>query len=103
MIFISCIIVLLKNIKRFAFLLDKTFVAVIRYDGVPSSLNVISDKTGNGGRLLQPYPDWSWTNYKDCSGIVSVYKIAVIETFSMNIFRIKFSFERKKIYVFDDV
>ena len=57
-----------------------TFVTVPRYKGVPSSLNVISEKIGNGGRLLQPYPDWSWANYKDCSGIVSAYKIAVIET-----------------------
>nr|AQM49878.1 major royal jelly protein 10 [Apis dorsata] len=56
---------------------DKTFATVIRYDGVPSSLNVISDKIGNGGRLLQPYPDWSWAKYKDCSGIVSVYKISI--------------------------
>nr|AQM49879.1 major royal jelly protein 10 [Apis florea] len=56
---------------------DKIFITVIRYDGVPSSLNIISDKIGNGGRLLQPYPDWSWTNYKDCSGIVSVYRIAI--------------------------
>ncbi|KAG6799624.1 major royal jelly protein 7 precursor [Apis mellifera caucasica] len=56
---------------------DKTFVTVLRYDGVPSSLNVISEKTGNGGRLLQPYPDWSWTKYKDCSGIVSAYSIAI--------------------------
>lgn len=56
---------------------NKTFLAVIRYDGVPSSLNVISEKIGNGGCLLQPYPDWSWANYKDCSGIVSAYKIAI--------------------------
>ncbi|XP_006616416.1 major royal jelly protein 2-like isoform X2 [Apis dorsata] len=56
---------------------DKTFATVIRYDGVPSSLNVISDKIGNSGRLLQPYPDWSWAKYKDCSGIVSVYKISI--------------------------
>ncbi|XP_043784699.1 major royal jelly protein 5-like [Apis laboriosa] len=56
---------------------DKIFVAVPRFKGVPSSLNMISDKIGNGGRLLQPYPDWSWANYKDCSGIVSTYKIAI--------------------------
>ncbi|XP_003695161.3 major royal jelly protein 2 isoform X2 [Apis florea] len=56
---------------------DKTFVTVLRYDGVPSSLNVISEKNGNGGRLLQPYPDWSFTKYKDCSGIVSAYNIAI--------------------------
>ncbi|NP_001011610.1 major royal jelly protein 4 precursor [Apis mellifera] len=58
---------------------NKTFLAVIRYNGVPSSLNVVSDKTGNGGRLLQPYPDWSFAKYEDCSGIVSAHKIAIDE------------------------
>lgn len=50
---------------------------MLRYDGVPSSLNVVSDKTGNGGPLLQPYPDWSFAKFEDCSGIVSANKIAV--------------------------
>uniref|UniRef100_O97432-2 Isoform 2 of Major royal jelly protein 5 n=1 Tax=Apis mellifera TaxID=7460 RepID=O97432-2 len=67
--------------KNYPFDVDQwrgmTFVTVPRYKGVPSSLNVISEKIGNGGRLLQPYPDWSWANYKDCSGIVSAYKIAI--------------------------
>uniref|UniRef100_V9I6G8 Bee-milk protein n=1 Tax=Apis cerana TaxID=7461 RepID=V9I6G8_APICE len=56
---------------------DKTFVTVERFDGVPSSLNVVTNKKGKGGPLLHPYPDWSWANYKDCSGIVSAFKIAV--------------------------
>ncbi|XP_043784589.1 major royal jelly protein 4-like [Apis laboriosa] len=58
---------------------DKTFVTMLRYNGVPSSLNVVSDKTGNGGPLLQPYPDWSFAKYEDCSGIVSAHKIAIDE------------------------
>ena len=55
---------------------DLTFVTVIRDEGVPSSLNVISKKTGNGGPLLKPYPDWSWTK-TDCTGITSVYRVAI--------------------------
>ncbi|XP_031773322.1 major royal jelly protein 3-like isoform X2 [Apis florea] len=56
---------------------DKTFVTVERFNGVPSSLNVITNKKGKGGPLLQPYPDWSFAKYEDCSGIVNAFKIAV--------------------------
>ena len=55
---------------------DLTFVTVIRDEGVPSSLNVISKKKGDGGPLLKPYPDWSWTK-TDCTGITSVYRVAI--------------------------
>ncbi|XP_076684491.1 major royal jelly protein 9-like isoform X2 [Andrena cerasifolii] len=55
---------------------DLTFVTVIREEGVPSSLNVISNQTGDGGPLLKPYPDWSWTK-TDCTGITSVYRVAI--------------------------
>ncbi|XP_076169513.1 major royal jelly protein 9-like [Ptiloglossa arizonensis] len=55
---------------------DKTFVTIIRDKGVPSSLNTISYQKGDGGPLLQPYPDWSWTK-TDCSGITSVYRVAI--------------------------
>ena len=55
---------------------DLTFVTIIRDEGVPSSLNVISKKIGAGGYLLRPYPDWSWTK-TDCSGITSVYRVAI--------------------------
>ncbi|CAK9829355.1 Major royal jelly protein 1 [Anthophora retusa] len=55
----------------------ETFVTVIRSKGVPSSLNTISDQTGNGGPLLKPYPDWSWTNTSNCDGITSVYRVAI--------------------------
>lgn len=46
---------------------------------MPSSLNVISNKIGNGGPLLEPYPNWSWAKNQNCSGITSVYRIAVIK------------------------
>nr|AAV90959.1 major royal jelly protein 3 [Apis mellifera carnica] len=56
---------------------DKTFVTIERNNGVPSSLNVVTNKKGKGGPLLRPYPDWSFAKYEDCSGIVSAFKIAV--------------------------
>nr|XP_033183503.1 uncharacterized protein LOC117153503 [Bombus vancouverensis nearcticus] len=54
-----------------------TFVTVIRDEGVPSSLNVISDKRGPGGPLLTPYPNWNWTSTKTCSSIISVYRVSI--------------------------
>ncbi|XP_012344034.1 major royal jelly protein 2 [Apis florea] len=56
---------------------DKTFVTIIRDSGVPSSLNVISNKIGDGGPLLEPYPNWSWAKNQNCSGITSVYRVAI--------------------------
>ncbi|KMQ94245.1 major royal jelly protein 1 [Lasius niger] len=55
----------------------RIFVTIIRNDGVPSSLNVISEQKGPGGPLLQPYPDWTWTKRGDCNGITSVYRVAI--------------------------
>ncbi|KAK9299370.1 hypothetical protein QLX08_007608 [Tetragonisca angustula] len=55
-----------------------TFLTVIRQEkGVPSSLNVITDRNGPGGPLLAPYPDWSWVDVNNCSAIISVYRIAI--------------------------
>ncbi|XP_060832417.1 major royal jelly protein 2-like [Bombus pascuorum] len=54
-----------------------TFVTVIRDKGVPSSLNVISDKRGPGGPLLTPYPNWNWTSTENCSNIISVYRVSI--------------------------
>lgn len=53
------------------------FVTVIRDEGVPSSLNVISDRRGPGGPLLTPYPNWNWTSTKNCSNIISVYRVSI--------------------------
>jgi len=55
----------------------RIFVTIIRSNGVPSSLNVISERNGPGGPLLQPYPDWTWTKKGDCKGITNVPKVAV--------------------------
>lgn len=71
----------------FIFLIDgRIFVTIIRNDGVPSSLNVISEQKGPGGPLLQPYPDWTWTKRGDCNGITSVYRVAVSLFFFLNFF-----------------
>lgn len=45
--------------------------------GVPATLTVVTNKKGPGGPLLRPYPDWSWANNTNCSGITSAYAIAV--------------------------
>lgn len=56
---------------------DLTFVTILRDKGVPSSVNVISKKTGKGGPLLKPYPDWNWAKAGNCFGITSVYRVAI--------------------------
>ena len=44
---------------------------------VPVSILTVTEKQGEDGPLLRPYPDWSW--YKDdCNGITGgVYNIEV--------------------------
>lgn len=81
--------------------LDKTFVIIMKFNGVPSSLNVITNKTSNGGPLLAPYPDWTWAENENCTGIMSVYKIEVIiiETFSIvTKSKLMFLFQSKKMF-----
>ncbi|XP_051167761.1 major royal jelly protein 1-like [Leptopilina boulardi] len=55
----------------------RTFVTVVRTQGVPASLGVVSNKKGPGGRLLKPYPSWSWYKPGDCNGITNVYRITI--------------------------
>lgn len=47
-------------------------------DGVPISLSLVTKAQGSGGRLLVPYPNWSWHTPFSCESIVSVYRLAVI-------------------------
>lgn len=57
---------------------DKIFVTIIKDEGVPATLNTVSDKVGKAGHLLQPYPDWSWhRNNVHCDGITNVYRVAI--------------------------
>ncbi|XP_066592037.1 uncharacterized protein [Prorops nasuta] len=53
------------------------FTTLVRGPGVPGSLFTISSKKGDGGNLLKPYPNWSWTNKDDCSKIISVYRVTI--------------------------
>ncbi|KAK0168151.1 hypothetical protein PV327_001979 [Microctonus hyperodae] len=57
----------------------KTFVTVIRSQGVPASLTTISGYSGRGGPLLEPYPNWSWAQKGNCEAITSVYRVAIDE------------------------
>ncbi|KAG5322647.1 MRJP3 protein, partial [Acromyrmex heyeri] len=46
--------------------------------GSPATLTTITNKTGLGGPILRPYPDWSWHNGSCiCDGIVNVYRIDI--------------------------
>lgn len=54
----------------------RMFITIVRADGVPSSLNTVSDQFGDGGPLLKPYPNWDAAK-TDCSGIYSVYRVAI--------------------------
>lgn len=47
-------------------------------DGVPISLSLVTKAHGSGGRLLVPYPNWSWHTPFNCESIISVYRVAVI-------------------------
>ncbi|XP_067210013.1 major royal jelly protein 1-like [Linepithema humile] len=55
----------------------RIFVTAVRNKGIPVSVMIVTNKTGEGGPLLRPYPDWSW--YKDdCKGITGgVYQMDI--------------------------
>ena len=52
---------------------------------------IVSDEKGPAGNLLVPYPEWSWYEADNCSGITSVYRIMVLFLF--------FFFRNLTIYV----
>ncbi|XP_018396172.1 PREDICTED: major royal jelly protein 2-like [Cyphomyrmex costatus] len=46
--------------------------------GTPATVATVTNKTGPGGPLLRPYPDWSWHNNSCiCDGIVNVYRLHI--------------------------
>nr|XP_012227140.1 PREDICTED: major royal jelly protein 1-like [Linepithema humile] len=56
----------------------RIFVTAARIKGVPASVMTVTNKTGTGGPLLRPYPDWSWYTKNDCNGITTgVYRINI--------------------------
>ncbi|XP_018406493.1 PREDICTED: major royal jelly protein 1-like [Cyphomyrmex costatus] len=56
----------------------RVFITAMRDKGIPVGVLTITEKQGEGGPLLRPYPDWSW--YKDdCEGITGgVYQVQII-------------------------
>ncbi|XP_011684683.1 PREDICTED: major royal jelly protein 1-like [Wasmannia auropunctata] len=55
----------------------RVFITAVRDKGIPVSVLTVTEKQGEGGPLLRPYPDWSW--YKDdCKGITGgVYQLEI--------------------------
>ncbi|XP_011699237.1 PREDICTED: major royal jelly protein 3-like isoform X2 [Wasmannia auropunctata] len=56
----------------------RIFVTVPRVYGLvsPATVATVTNKTGPGGLLLRPYPDWSWHNSTcTCNGIINVYRV----------------------------
>ncbi|XP_011707007.1 PREDICTED: major royal jelly protein 3-like [Wasmannia auropunctata] len=56
----------------------RVFVTVPRDFGLysPATLATVTNKTGPGGPILRPYPDWSWHNSTcTCNGITNVYRV----------------------------
>ncbi|XP_011690164.1 PREDICTED: major royal jelly protein 3-like [Wasmannia auropunctata] len=46
--------------------------------GSPATLATVTNKTGPGGPLLRPYPDWNWYNRScRCEGILNVYRVHI--------------------------
>ena len=64
---------------------EMIFVAVTRRDGVPASLATVCGESGNGGRLLRPYPDWSWACSTDCNCITNAQGMVVSGMLYFNI------------------
>ncbi|KYN19178.1 Major royal jelly protein 5 [Trachymyrmex cornetzi] len=58
----------------------RVFVTARRELGpsAPATLATVTHKTGPGGPLLRPYPNWSWHNSSCiCNGIVNVYRMHI--------------------------
>ncbi|KAJ8684197.1 hypothetical protein QAD02_019989 [Eretmocerus hayati] len=56
----------------------RVFLSHIGYGGVPARLSTVTNRSDEAsGPLLSPYPDWSWHAAGDCTGITSVYGLAI--------------------------
>ncbi|KYM97329.1 Major royal jelly protein 5 [Cyphomyrmex costatus] len=58
----------------------RIFVSVpkILGPGIPATLAIVTNKTGPGGPLLRPYPNWNWYNSSCmCDNIISTYQVHV--------------------------
>ncbi|XP_015521328.2 uncharacterized protein LOC107225390 [Neodiprion lecontei] len=54
---------------------ERVLVTTPRLFNNPASLSTISNQTGDGGPLLEPYPNWDWHTSTDCTGITSVNRV----------------------------
>ncbi|XP_046467996.1 major royal jelly protein 1-like [Neodiprion pinetum] len=57
----------------------RVLVTTPRLFNNPASLSTVSNQTGDGGPLLEPYPNWDWHTSTDCTGITSVNRIFLDE------------------------
>ncbi|KAK0095303.1 hypothetical protein PV326_008732 [Microctonus aethiopoides] len=56
---------------------SKVFVTILRTAGVPATLGIVTNETGDGGPIVRPYPNWEMNQNKDCKGLLNVYRIAI--------------------------
>ncbi|KAI5698727.1 hypothetical protein M8J75_011199 [Diaphorina citri] len=59
----------------------RIFVTTPKFQpGIPVTLSTLSSKRANdGSHLLEPFPNWSTHNEKDCDGLISVYRVQIDE------------------------
>lgn len=58
----------------------RLFVTIPRFQtGIPITFGSLTSIPGNGGPIIQPYPDYTWhsSHGANCDGITSVFRIAV--------------------------
>ncbi|KAJ8678877.1 hypothetical protein QAD02_014664 [Eretmocerus hayati] len=57
----------------------RVFVTLFPNEGTPATLAIVSEEYSGqrSGPYLYPYPDWSWHERGNCSGLTGVYRIAI--------------------------
>ncbi|KAJ8680071.1 hypothetical protein QAD02_015858 [Eretmocerus hayati] len=55
----------------------RVFITSLGIPGVPARLGVVSNLMSPSGPLIQPYPNWNWTDRNDCDSIIEVYRVAI--------------------------
>ena len=90
------------NCNFFEIIDGRWFVTIIGAPGVPASVNMVTNRFGESGPLLHPYPDWSWYDSSNgCNRIVSVYRVAVSMNKSVLIYTyMGIIIKRKKLDLF---
>ncbi|KAJ8687046.1 hypothetical protein QAD02_022840 [Eretmocerus hayati] len=57
----------------------RVFISMYNLGGVPARLGYVTKYAGSSGPLIQPYPNWGWTNDTNCNSIIEVIRIAIDE------------------------